>query len=124
MGSRTRDRGGGSAGGPVAELSLPRFAILTADLVQTTVKETQIAETQHPMTVGHTIVCAQYKGTRAGFGAGFRAGCGAGFAVGPTRNPELHESSTKSLVKFLLPPDSHAQLCKTASKLWYPPLPN
>ena len=30
MGSRSRDRGGGSAGGPVAELSLPRFAILTA----------------------------------------------------------------------------------------------
>ena len=33
MGSRSRDRGGGgSAGGPVAELSLPRFAILTAVL--------------------------------------------------------------------------------------------
>ena len=30
MGSTSRDRGGGSAGGPVAELSLPRFAILTA----------------------------------------------------------------------------------------------
>ena len=31
MGGRSRDRGGGgSAGGPVAELSLPRFAILTA----------------------------------------------------------------------------------------------
>ena len=31
MGSRSRDKGGGgSAGGPVAELSLPRFAILTA----------------------------------------------------------------------------------------------
>ena len=30
MGSRSKDRGGGSAGGPVAELSLPRFAILTA----------------------------------------------------------------------------------------------
>ena len=31
MGSRSRDRGGGGgAGGPVAELSLPRFAILTA----------------------------------------------------------------------------------------------
>ena len=31
MGSRSRDGGGGgSAGGPVAELSLPRFAILTA----------------------------------------------------------------------------------------------
>ena len=33
MGSRSRDGGGGgSAGGPVAELSLPRFAILTAVL--------------------------------------------------------------------------------------------
>ena len=33
MGSRSRDKGGGgSAGGPVAELSLPRFAILTAVL--------------------------------------------------------------------------------------------
>ena len=30
MGSRSRDRGGEGAGGPVAELSLPRFAILTA----------------------------------------------------------------------------------------------
>ena len=33
MGSRSRDRGGGGAGGPVAELSLPRFAILTAVLL-------------------------------------------------------------------------------------------
>ena len=32
MGSRSRDRGGGGAGGLVAELSLPRFAILTAVL--------------------------------------------------------------------------------------------
>ena len=32
MGSRSRDRGGGGCWGPVAELSLPRFAILTAVL--------------------------------------------------------------------------------------------